>query len=75
MINYYIRPDGAHVKVETELKQVTLALNISVQKTISYITNPEYYDRILPEFEKYTVSDEASFTAAFDAVKAAIPGV
>lgn len=74
-MNYYTRPDGAHVKVDIELKQVTLALNIPVQKTISYITNPEYYDRMISEFEKYTVSDEASFTAAFDAVKAAIPGI
>lgn len=75
MINYYTRADGAHVKVDNDTKQVTLALNIPVQKTISHITNPEYYDRLVPELSNYTVSDETAYTTAFNAVKAGIPGL
>ena len=75
MINYYVRPDGAHVKVDTETKVITNVLNIAVQKTISEISNPEYYDRMAPEFANWTASDEAAYTAAFNAVKAAIPGL
>lgn len=75
MINYYIRPDGAYVKVDTENKIITNVLDVPVQKTISQITNPEYYDRMALEFGKFVVSDEAAYTAAFDSVKASIPGL
>lgn len=75
MINYYVRPDGAHVKVDTETKVITNVLDIPVQKTISQITSVEYYDRIAPELESWTVSDETAYSAAFAAVKAAIPGL
>jgi len=74
MINYYVRPDGAHVKVNTETKEVTLALSIPVQKTLSYINNPEYYDRMVLDLDKWPVSDEAAFTAAFNAIKVVLLG-
>ena len=75
MINYYIRPDQAHVKVDTETKTVVNVLNIPIQKTISQISSEEYYTRMTPEFEKYTQCDEQTYLAAFEAARAAITGM
>lgn len=76
MINYYVRPDGAHVKVDTETKTVVNVLNIPTQKTISQIVNEEYYNNMLPQFSTtYTPTDETTYTAAFEAAKTAIVGM
>lgn len=75
MINYYIRPDQAHVKVDTETKTVVNVLNIPIQKTISQISSEEYYIKMTPEFEKYTPCDEQTYLAAFEAARAAITGM
>ncbi len=75
MTSYYVRPDGAYVKADSETKTIVNLLDIPLQKTISQITNPEYYDRMASEFPNWTVSDEAAYTAAFNTVKAAIPGL
>lgn len=45
MINYYSRPGGAYVKIDTDTEVVSLVLNISTQKTLSSIfNNPDYYN-------------------------------
>lgn len=76
MINYYVRPDGAHVKVDTETKMVVNVLNIPTQKTISQIVNEEYYNTMLPQFSTtYTPTNEATYTAAFEAARTAIVGM
>lgn len=75
MINYYLRPDNAHVKVDTETKTVVNVLNIPVQKAISQITNEIYYNNMLAEFVKYTPIDEPTYLAAFEAARAAITGM
>lgn len=76
MINYYVRPDGAHVKVDTETKMVVNVLNIPTQKTISHIVNEEYYNNMLPQFSTtYTPTDEATYIAAFESARAAIVGM
>ncbi len=76
MINYYTRPDGAHVKVNTETKTVVNVLNIPTQKTISQIDNEEYYNNMLPQFSStYTPIDEATYVAAFEAARTAIVGM
>lgn len=72
MISYYSRPDGANVKMNDETKEVVLVLVLPVQKTISQINNPEYYDRMTQELEKWTVSDETSFNEVFNTVKDSI---
>lgn len=45
MINYYSRPGGAYVKIDTDTEVVSLVLNISTQKTLSSIfNNLDYYN-------------------------------
>ena len=45
MINYYSRPGGAFVKIDTDTEVVSLTLNASTQKTLSVISNnPDYYN-------------------------------
>lgn len=56
MINYYSRPGGAYVKIDTDTEVVSLALNIPTQKTLSVISNhPDYYNS--------TVSSSATWEA------------
>lgn len=45
MTNYFIRPGGTYVKINTDTEVVSLTLNASTQKTLSVISNnPEYYN-------------------------------
>jgi hypothetical protein len=45
MTNYYLRPGGAYVEINTNTEAVSLVLNIDTQKTLSTIfNNPEYYN-------------------------------
>jgi len=44
MINYYIRPGGAIVKIDDSSKVIDLVLNIPTQKTLSQIDNIDYYN-------------------------------
>jgi hypothetical protein len=47
MINYYIRPDGAIIKINGNDQTVINVVNNSNQKIISFITrNPDYYNKI-----------------------------
>jgi hypothetical protein len=45
MTNYYLRPGGAYIEINTNTEAVSLVLNIDTQKTLSTIfNNPEYYN-------------------------------
>jgi hypothetical protein len=47
MINYYIRPDGAIIKINGNNQTVINVVNNNNQKIISYITgNSDYYNKI-----------------------------
>ena len=47
MINYYIRPDGAIIKINGNDQTVINVVNNNNQKIISFITgNPDYYNKI-----------------------------
>lgn len=45
MQNYYLRPGGTYIEINTDTESVSLALNIPTQKTLSVISNnPDYYN-------------------------------
>ena len=47
MINYYVRPDGAIIKINGNDQTVINVVNNNNQKIISFITgNPDYYNKI-----------------------------
>lgn len=62
MINYFIRPGNAYVKIDTDTEIVSLVLNISTQKTISVIANnPDYYNSMVSASASWSVSDQSTF--------------
>lgn len=62
MINYFIRPGGAYVKIDTTAEAVDLVLNVSVQKTLSSISNNlDYYNATVSASADWTVSDQITF--------------
>ena len=69
MINYYLRPDGAHLRIDEVNKVATNVLNISNHKFIGQITNPDYVDGMIGMSDKFTPVDEATFNAAFQEAK------
>ena len=47
MINYYLRPDGAIIKINEDNQTVAIIVNTNNQKIASHTTgNPDYYNRI-----------------------------
>jgi len=60
MTNYYLRPGGAYIKINTDTEVVSLVLNINTQKTLSTIfNNPEYYNSTVSASAAWeTVSQE-----------------
>lgn len=62
MINYFIRPGGAYIKIDTTTEVVSLVLNISTQKTLSAIANnPDYYNNTISASASWPVSDQTTF--------------
>lgn len=62
MTNYYIRPGGAYVKIETDTEVVSLVLNMPTQKTLSSIfDNSEYYNSTVSASAAWEVSDQTTF--------------
>lgn len=62
MINYFIRPGGAYVKIETDIEAVSLVLNIPTQKTLSFISNnPDYYNATVSASTDWPISDQTTF--------------
>ena len=61
MINYFIRPGGAYVRVNTDTQVVSLVLNVPTQKTLSAIMdNAEYYNNTVSASATWTVTDQAT---------------
>jgi|LakMenEpi03Aug12_release.lakeMendotaPanAssembly.Ray.scaffolds.fasta_scaffold3043926_1 hypothetical protein len=61
MINYYIRPGGAIVKIDDSSKVIDLVLNIPTQKTLSQIDNIDYYNQTMNLVSGWTVSDQVTY--------------
>lgn len=64
MINYFIRPGGAYVRVNTDTQVVSLVLNVPTQKTLSAIMdNAEYYNNTVSASATWAVTDQATYDA------------
>jgi len=74
MINYYVRPGGAIVKIDDSSKVIDLVLNIPTQKTLSQIDNIDYYNQTMNLVSGWTVSDQFTYetnkTAVIQALNA-----
>lgn len=69
MIKYYLRPDGAHLRIDEANKVATNVLNIGNHKFIGQITNPDYVNGMIGMADKFTSIDEATFIAALQEAK------
>lgn len=65
MINYYLRPDQAHIKIDDENKVAINVLTIGDHKFIGQISNPTYVDNMMTMLDRFTPIDQATFDAAF----------
>lgn len=69
MINYYLRPDGAHIKIDSENKIAINVLNTDNHKFIGHITNPVYVDNMIGMINKFTPATEEAFLQQLNEVK------
>lgn len=69
MINYFIRPGGAYIKINTDTQIVDLVLNVPTQKTLSVIiNNPDYYNFTVSASAEWTVIDQVTYDTNRDIV-------
>ena len=61
MINYYIRPGGALLKIDDSTKIIDLVLNIPTQKTVSQVDNIDYYNQTVELISGWTVSNQVTY--------------
>jgi hypothetical protein len=62
MINYFIRPGGAYVKIDTNTEVVSLVLNTDTQKTLSaIINNPDYYNFTVSSSVNWPITDQTTY--------------
>lgn len=64
MIEYYLRPDGAYMRIDRENKIVTNVLAQGEHRFIGHNTNPGYVDHMISILGNLTVATEADFSAA-----------
>ena len=74
MINYYVRPGGAILKIDDSTKIIDLVLNSPTQKTLSQVDNIDYYNQTTQLISGWTVSDQVTYetnkTAVIQALNA-----
>lgn len=75
MINYYLRPDGAHLRIDEDNKVATNVLTVGNHKFIGHITDPDYIDRMADVISKCTPIDESVFNAALQEAKSLLTTV
>jgi hypothetical protein len=69
MINYFIRPGGAYVKIDTDTEIVSLVLNVDTQKTLSVIANnSDYYNSTVSASASWPTSDQTVYDTNKDIV-------
>ena len=62
MTNYYLRPGGAYIKINTDTEVVSLILNIGTQKTLSTIfNNPEYYNTTVSSTATWETTSQETY--------------
>lgn len=61
MINYYIRPGGALLKIDDSTKIIDLVLNTPTQKTVSQVDNIDYYNQTVELISGWTVSNQVTY--------------
>jgi hypothetical protein len=62
MTNYYLRPGGAYIKINTDTEVVSLILNIGTQKTLSTIfNNPEYYNTAVSSSATWETTSQETY--------------
>lgn len=61
MQNYFIRPGGAYIKIDSETKIVNLVLNADVQKTLSSVNDIKYYDNTVSASVDWTPTDQTTY--------------
>jgi hypothetical protein len=62
MINYFIRSNGAYVKIDTTTKAVDIVLNANNQKTLSLFTNNiDFYNTYVSVSAYWTTTDQTTF--------------
>lgn len=69
MIEYYLRPDGAYLRMDTENKIITNVLAIGEHKFIGHNTNENYVTSMMSMIDKMVPSDEQAFNAALEEAK------
>lgn len=69
MINYYLRPDKAHIRIDDTNKVAINVLNTEVHKFIGQISDPQYVDNMIAMVDKFTPIDEATFESALQEAK------
>lgn len=69
MVKFYIRPDGAHVRIDHENKIVTNVLNIDKSKVIAHFQDPAYVDNIISMTNVFTEIDEESYRNVIEETK------
>jgi hypothetical protein len=62
MINYFIRSNGAYIKIDTTTKTVDIVLNATNQKTLSLFTdNINFYNTSVSASVYWTTTDQTTF--------------
>ena len=77
MINYYLRPDQAIIKIDEENKIAINVLIIGTHKFIGYTTNVEYVNNMINMASSGSLvpSDETAFNVALAEAKSFISGI
>jgi hypothetical protein len=77
MINYYLRPDQAHIRIDDENKVVTNVLISETHNFIGHNTNVDYVDSMInmASTGSLTPSNEADFNAALTEAKTFIAAI
>lgn len=69
MINYFIRPGGAYIKIDTDTEIVSLVLNVDTQKTLSVIANnSDYYNFTVSASANWPTTDQTTYNTNKDIV-------
>jgi hypothetical protein len=61
MQNYFIRPGGAYIKIDSETKLIDLILNTETQKTVSNMNDINYYNTTVSASVEWPTTDQTTF--------------
>jgi len=62
MINYFIRPGGAYIKIDTTTQVISIVINRATQKILSSISNNiEYYLSVIDASAGWQSIDQTTY--------------